>query len=123
MPVLAVTVDPDASTPPFEQIRMQVRDAVRAGDLAAGTKLPTVRALAADLGLAVNTVAKAYRALETDAVIETRGRNGTFVSATGDPTAQQAQLAASAFADRMAQLGVGEGAALDYARAALRADR
>ncbi|BDZ64865.1 GntR family transcriptional regulator [Agromyces mangrovi Wang et al. 2018] len=121
--MLAITVDPESSTPPFEQIRMRVRDAVRSGDLAAGTKLPTVRALAADLGVAVNTVAKAYRALESDAVIETRGRNGTFVSATGDPTEQQAQLAATAFADRMSQLGVDEASALAYARAALRADR
>ena len=53
------------------------------------------------LGLAANTVAKAYRALEQDEVIETRGRNGSFVSASGDSTHRQAQLAAAAYADRI----------------------
>lgn len=116
------TIDHAASAPPFEQLRVQVREAVRAGDLTAGTRLPTVRALASELDLAVNTVAKAYRALEADQVIETRGRNGTFVSVTGDPTEQQAQLAASAYADRIAQLGLSPEDGLAIVRAALRAD-
>ena len=68
--------------------------------------MPTVRALAAELDLAVNTVAKAYRALEADHVIETRGRAGSFVSATGDPTTREAQLAAIAYADRVHHLGI-----------------
>ena len=52
-------VEAGSATPPSEQLRMQVVDAVRDGRLAAGAKLPTVRALAEELGLAVNTVAKA----------------------------------------------------------------
>ena len=116
------SIDHAASAPPFEQVRVQVIDAVRTGDLVPGTRMPTVRALAAELDLAVNTVAKAYRALEADEVIETRGRNGTFVSANGDPTEQQAQLAASAYADRIAQLGLSPEAGLTIVRAALRAD-
>ena len=52
------------------------------GELPAGAKLPTVRQLAADLGLAANTVARAYRELEADGVIATQGRRGTFVSST-----------------------------------------
>lgn len=79
---LVVTLDPDAAVPPYEQLRSAVAGQVAAGTLAAGTRLPTVRALAADLGLAANTVAKAYRALEADGVIETRGRAGTFVAST-----------------------------------------
>src|SRR5450759_389959 len=64
---------------PFEQVRTQIASAVAAGQLSAGTKLPTVRRLAADLGLAANTVARAYRELEADAVIATHGRRGSFV--------------------------------------------
>ena len=57
------------------------------GELAAGQKLPTVRQLASDLGLAPNTVARAYRELEADRVINTQGRRGTFVAspALDDP--------------------------------------
>ena len=76
---LHVTIDADAATAPFEQVRTQIASAVAEGRLDAGTKLPTVRQLAADLGLAPNTVARAYRELEADSVIATHGRNGTFV--------------------------------------------
>ncbi len=79
---LVLILDPGSTVPPYEQLRSAVAGQVADGALAAGTRLPTVRALAADLGLAVNTVAKAYRALETDGVIETRGRAGTFVAST-----------------------------------------
>jgi DNA-binding transcriptional regulator YhcF (GntR family) len=120
---MKISIDPAASDPPFEQVRRQVTEAVADGSLAPGTRMPTVRALAAELDLAVNTVAKAYRALESDQVIETRGRNGTFVSAQGDPTEQQAQLAAIAYADRIRHLGVSRGTALEIVRAALDAER
>ncbi|WP_086700479.1 SpoIIE family protein phosphatase [Streptomyces tricolor] len=73
----------DDSAPPYEQVRAQISEQARSGALPVGYRLPTVRGLAESLGLAVNTVAKAYRALETDGVIETRGRNGTFVAAAG----------------------------------------
>jgi GntR family transcriptional regulator len=74
-----LTIDAETATAPFEQVRTQIATAVAAGRLSAGTKLPTVRQLAADLGLAANTVARAYRELEADAVITTHGRRGTFV--------------------------------------------
>lgn len=73
-------LDGDSTVPPFEQLRTQITTRAASGDLPAGTRLPTVRALATDLGLAANTVAKAYRALESDGVITTEGRRGTFVS-------------------------------------------
>lgn len=79
---LVLNLDPGSAVPPYEQLRSAVARQVADGTLVAGTRLPTVRALAADLGLAANTVAKAYRALETDGVIETRGRAGTFVAST-----------------------------------------
>lgn len=77
--MLDVEIDSASSVPPFEQLRTGIAALVASGDLAAGTRLDTVRQLAADLGLAANTVAKAYRALEADGVISTEGRRGTFV--------------------------------------------
>jgi DNA-binding transcriptional regulator YhcF (GntR family) len=118
-----LSVDPEAPTPPFEQVRRQLADAVADGSLTPGTRMPTVRALAAELGLAVNTVAKAYRALETDHVIETRGRAGSFVSATGDPITREAQLAAIAYADRVHHLGVDRAKALALVESALDVER
>jgi len=116
-------VDPAASAPPFEQLRRQLADAVADGTLTPGTRIPTVRALATELGLAVNTVAKAYRSLEADNVIETHGRSGSFVSATGDPTTREAQLAAIAYADRVHHLGLDRAKALALIESALDAER
>lgn len=121
MEPMMFTIDPTAATPPYEQLRVRVIEAVRTGELAPGTRLPTVRRLADDLGLAANTVARAYRELERDEVIVTRGRNGSFVAETGDATHRQAQLAASAYADRIAQLGVTPDDALAIVTAALAA--
>jgi DNA-binding transcriptional regulator YhcF (GntR family) len=114
-----LSVDPLSTTPPFEQIRVQLMEAVRTGALVPGDKLPTVRRLAEDLGLAPNTVARSYRALEQDEVIETRGRLGSFVAATGDAAHRQVQLAAVAYADRAASLGIDAAEALAIVRAAL----
>lgn len=99
-------LDPDATVPPFEQLRAQVATRAASGDLPAGTRLPTVRALAAELGLAVNTVAKAYRALETDRVITTEGRRGTFVSASAAGTGTDAHTAAAAYVEAVRRLGL-----------------
>jgi len=101
-----ITVDPNAPEPPYEQVREQVRAQVETGALAPGTKLPTVRGLAADLGLATNTVARAYRELESLGVIETRGRAGSVV--TGGGVDRAAREAAHAYAERLQALGVDE---------------
>ena len=101
-----ISIDSRSATPPFEQLRVQLIEQVKSGELAAGTRLPTVRKLAEDLGLAPNTVARAYRELEADGFIETRGRNGSFVSAQGDAAQKQAQEAARAYADRIRSLGI-----------------
>lgn len=76
---LGIAVDHDSDLPPYEQIVTSVTDAIRTGRLTPGTKLPPVRTLASGLGLAANTVAKAYRRLETEGWVETKGRNGTVV--------------------------------------------
>lgn len=78
-PALAVSIDPTSAVPPFEQLRLQLARLVAVGDLEPGTKLPTVRQLATDLGLAANTVARAYRELEADGILVTEGRRGTSV--------------------------------------------
>ncbi|KQN94947.1 GntR family transcriptional regulator [Arthrobacter sp. Leaf69] len=77
-----ISVDLGSATPPFEQIRAQIASLIALGTLAPGTRLPTVRSLAADLGIAPGTVARAYRELEQAGLIETRRRNGTVVAGT-----------------------------------------
>ncbi|MCW2780416.1 MAG: GntR family transcriptional regulator [Marmoricola sp.] len=101
---MVLEIDDALPEPPYEQIRLQVRDQVRSGELAPGTRLPTVRRLAEDLGLAANTVARAYRELEALGLIETRGRAGSFVS--GDDVAQAAGEAARDFVRRVRDLGL-----------------
>ena len=76
----AVQVDPRSPVPPYEQVRAQLAALIGVGELAAGARLPTVRPLAADLDLAVNTVARAYRELEAAGLVVTRRRAGTSVA-------------------------------------------
>ncbi|MFJ2817698.1 GntR family transcriptional regulator [Streptomyces sp. NPDC087294] len=111
----------DDSAAPYEQVRAQISAQARTGTLPVGYRLPTVRGLAESLGLAANTVAKAYRALEGDGVIETRGRNGTFVAAAGQAAEREAASAAQAYAERVRRLGLDEDTALATVRDALRA--
>ncbi|SMY12293.1 GntR family transcriptional regulator [Brevibacterium jeotgali] len=76
----SLTVDLDDSTPPYEQIRRGIVTRVASGSLLAGDRLPAIRALAADLGVAVNTVARAYRELEEAGIVTTRRGAGTRIS-------------------------------------------
>ncbi len=117
---VAFEIDPRGEHPPFEQLKAQVIARIAAGKLIAGTRLPAVRQLAADLGIAPNTVARAYRELEADGFLETRGRNGTVVKAKGGDAAALLQLDAQAYAARAVALGIPADAALDYVRTALR---
>jgi GntR family transcriptional regulator len=75
-----IEVDPAGAVPPYEQIRAQLAGMITTGELPPGERLPTIRALAADLGLAVNTVARAYRELEAAHLVTTRVRHGTTVT-------------------------------------------
>ena len=76
----AVQIDLRSPVPPFEQIRARIADLVAAGELPAGTRLPSVRALAGDLGIAPNTVVRAYRELEAAGVVHTARGKGTVVA-------------------------------------------
>ncbi|MCW5251055.1 MULTISPECIES: GntR family transcriptional regulator [unclassified Streptomyces] len=118
---MTLTLRIDDGAPPYEQVRAQISEQARSGALPVGHRLPTVRGLAGELGLAVNTVAKAYRALEADGVIETRGRNGTFVAAAGQAADRELASAAQTYAARARRLGLTEPDALAAARDALRA--
>lgn len=115
-------VDPESPIPPFEQVRAQVVALVDAGGLVPGTRLPTVRALAADLGLAANTVARAYRELEAAGMVETRGRHGTVVAA-GDARARAALEAAVGYVRRARALGLERDDAVAQVARAWDADR
>ncbi|MEU1984377.1 GntR family transcriptional regulator [Nocardia sp. NPDC019395] len=117
--MLEITVSHDSGVPPYEQLRLAVIAKVRSGELPAGTKIPTVRALAAQLGLAPNTVARAYRELEQDGVLETSGRRGTFIASSGDPTADAAGRAATEYVATLRRLGLDNAAALHYIKIAL----
>ncbi len=81
-----VDIDLESPVPPFEQVKEQITAAIEAGSLEPADRLPTVRQLATDLGLAANTVARSYRELELAGLVETRGRHGTFVATSSSPT-------------------------------------
>jgi DNA-binding transcriptional regulator YhcF (GntR family) len=114
-----ITIDSTSPVPPYEQLRLQFAQQITSRTLVAGARLPTVRRLAADLGLAVNTVARAYRELETAGLIETHGRAGTFVSAAGERSRERAREAAEAYAAAVTGLGLDLDEALGIVRAAL----
>jgi len=80
---MEIVIDIDDPVPPFAQLIEQIKQAVSNGLLAPGDPLPSIRQLAADLELNSKTVAKAYRLLERDAVIQSRGYRGTFVHPEG----------------------------------------
>lgn len=106
---MIIRVDAKDPTPTYEQIRSQVTAMAAAGTLPVGTRLPTIRQLSADLGLAKGTVAKAYEELERSGVIETDGRRGSFVrEQLHAPSVVDETLAAAAeaFAVQVVQLGV-----------------
>jgi DNA-binding transcriptional regulator YhcF (GntR family) len=104
-PAQPIVIDSTSDVPPFEQIRARLAHDAADGSLPAGHRLPTVRALAAEVGVAVNTVAKAYRALEADGVVETRGRAGTVI-AQRHGTEPAAQDAADAYVRAVRRSGL-----------------
>lgn len=113
---MIIAVDDRSPVPPYEQLRAQIAALVRAGVLAEGTRLPAIRQLANDLGVAGGTVARAYRELEATGIVEARGRHGTVVAASAESTDEQLVTVARSFLDTVLDLG----ASLDEAIAVLR---
>lgn len=109
-------VDESSPVPVFEQLRSQLAEMIGSGALPAEHRLPPIRQLAADLGLAPGTVARVYKELETDGLVRSRVRHGTTVAAgmAKRPADTRADLraAARAYAAAAARLGVGEDTAL-----------
>ncbi|MFE9745547.1 GntR family transcriptional regulator [Saccharothrix saharensis] len=104
-----ILVDPDSGVAPWRQVRDQLVHLIRAGELAVGAPLPSIRQLARDLGLSAGTVARVYRELEAAGVLRTARRNGTVVAAVpsgdGSAAAELADAAAGYVASARA-LGV-----------------
>ncbi|MGB3830149.1 MAG: GntR family transcriptional regulator [Ornithinimicrobium sp.] len=78
-------IDTASSTPVFQQICDSIVANIRDGQIVPGTHLPPVRHLAADLNVAANTVAKAYKQLGDEGHVRSHGRNGTVVLAPDRP--------------------------------------
>jgi len=109
----ALTVDPDDPTPPYEQLRRQLVDLIEAGQLVEGERLPPLRQLAGDLGLAVGTVARTYRELEGAGLVRSRRGGGTRVALfvpRPSPRERQARLAglAAAYVMKARALGASD---------------
>ena len=113
-----LVVDTSSAVPPFEQLRVQLLAQIENGELPAGTQLPTVRRLAADLGLAPNTVARTYRELEQGGFVRTAGRRGTVVAEPSLNVDDDARRSASDFVRRMRALGLNPTEALQLVRQA-----
>lgn len=109
---MRITLGDDDRAPVSDRLARAIAGRIHAGSIGPGARLPTVRALADQLELAPNTVAKAYRRLEEDGLIEGRGRLGTFVAdRLPDPLPDRERRlaeAAEAFVRRGAQLGFGD---------------
>ncbi len=114
-----VTIDTDSTVPPYEQLRSQLAFQVRSGRLAAGDRLPTVRQLARDLGLAKNTVVRAYRELEQAGLVLGEGRRGTIVTARPNQPDDRTDLIDEAIQRCLAELSPLQ-PSLDELMAALR---
>jgi DNA-binding transcriptional regulator YhcF (GntR family) len=121
-----VAVDTSSPVPAYEQIRAQVTALSDSGVLPAGTRLPPIRQLAADLGLAPGTVAKAYALLEKAGVASSHRRRGTVITDRGalDPQRQADELgrAATAYVQVVRLLGADTTRAVAAVQEALAAD-
>ncbi len=91
--MLTLTINRQADQPVYEQVADQVRRLIASGELAVGTVLPPVRRLAGDLGVGLNTIARAYRALTDEGFLVTKDRAGVRVAAPAlRPTEPQPEL-------------------------------
>jgi DNA-binding transcriptional regulator YhcF (GntR family) len=120
---MILRVDPDSPVAPYEQVRAQIATMVATGVLPPGTRLPAIRQLASDLRLAGGTIARAYRELEQQGFINTRGRHGTYVLDSRRPPGKREQKnrleeAAHTFAVTALQLDVTSTQALEAVRTA-----
>ena len=119
VPDLQIAIDAASGVPTYEQVRDQIMGLVSAEQLKVGDRLPPIRALAADLGLAAGTVAHAYKDLEVSGVVTTRRGAGTVVSEQAVAVDVLLQQAARAFVEQVRGAGIPEPVVLDAVRRAL----
>ena len=103
--------NPATGVPIYLQLMEQVKHAIETGALRPGEQLPGIRPLAEELVINPNTVARAYRELEHEGVIELRHGAGAFVSASARPKKQTdrlrtAQSVVTAAVERLRATGV-----------------
>lgn len=119
-----LSVDLRSAIPVYEQIRSRIAGLIGSETLVPGERLPSVRALAADLGVAVNTVARAYTELESAGLVHARRWTGTVVAErSSPPIPAEIRTAASTFAIAARGAGLAEDSALEIIRATLRQPR
>lgn len=120
---MIIDVDLNSPVPPYEQVRGQLAAYIDAGVLAPGDRLPSIRQLANDLGVATNTVQRAYRELEAHGVIRARGRHGTVVAprALGQVDSDVITPAMAKAAERLARETAASGGSVDDVVRAARA--
>lgn len=118
---MMIDVDTGSAVPAYEQVRSQLSDMILAGVLPAGHRLPPIRQLASDLGLAPGTIARVYGELEASGLVISRVRHGTVVADTPVPAAaerlRQTRDSARDFVRTALRLGLSLDEALDAVRA------
>jgi len=77
-------LDPSGGTPFYRQLIDQIKFGIASGNLKTGEQLPTVRSLAVELKVNLNTIAKAYKELEILGILDTQQGSGTFINANGN---------------------------------------
>lgn len=109
---MKIHIDTNSSQAPFDQIRTQICEQIDSGTLRVGDRLPPIRSLATELNVAAGTVARAYRELEAENVLQTKTRSGTTVAATAVRVEVAATQAAQTYLTTLEHLGLDSAAAL-----------
>ncbi len=118
---MIIRLDPESAAPPYAQLREQISTMIRSGVLLEGARLPAIRHLANDLGVAVNTVGRAYRELELEGLVAPMGRHGTVVRTRTARSAPARRAEVASAATTFAIEAHHRGATLDQALDAVRA--
>lgn len=114
-----LTIDPTSGVPPFEQLRSHILQRVADGTLQAGDRLPAVRTLAGQLGIAAGTVARAYKELEAAGVVITARRHGTVIASAHGPRPAPVLVAAGDYVRAGRAAGLSDEELLEILRGVL----
>jgi len=115
---MKLSIDPDSSVPIYVQIEDRIHSLIAAGQIQPGEQLPTIRELAADIRVNLNTVARAYYELDREGVISTQRGKGTFVS--GVPDQKQIERKRQKLLHSIMESALDEARKLGYSREELK---